>query len=171
MTRTGLCCRRCPAPVPCPGSGLLAAAAPAAPIWPAWMAAASTPTWRGPRPITKAGRVIPITSAMDSTAASGASGSRSSGQAAAGRRAGFRVAARTRPNQARPLATPARPETGIAAYSGSWPMAAAASDSRAKSMSSQHTARTGGSVRHQETRIPPWLSGAEMSSITTSAAR
>ena len=50
-------------------------------------------------------------------------------------------------------------------------MAAAASDSTAKSVSSQNTARGGGSVRHHDVRIPPWLSGTEISSITTSAAR
>ncbi len=82
-----------------------------------------------------------------------------------------RTTALVTPNQARALATPARPQTPIAAATGRRPITAATTDSVAKSASSQAIARGGGRVRHQDPRMPPWLSGSEMSSMTGTVAR
>ena len=69
------------------------------------------------------------------------------------------------------MATPARPQTPIAAVTGRRPITAATSDSVTKSATSQYIARTGGRARHQDPRMPAWLSGSEMSSITGTVAR
>ena len=157
------------------GTGWLAGEAAARPLTPAevtgWSDAAATFIRLPSLPSTKASRVRPITRAIATTVAIGASGTGSHGQRGSGCRAGLRAAMATRPNQARALATPARPDTGTATHSGRLPITAATTDSRAKSASSQYTARTGGSVRHQNATIPPCDSGSETSSMATSEAR
>ncbi len=98
-----------------------------------------------------------MTSATDSTAATGAIGIRPVGRQKRPAAPGTASDEAT-PYQARALTIPASPVTGTAHPAGSRPITTAARESTRKSATSHSAERSGGRVRHHPLAVAPWLS-------------
>ena len=118
-------------------------------------------------------RAAPTTRAITSSAAIGANGRLNTSLAgldSCGRGCSW-AAISASPYQARALIRPASAMTGSASQVGRCAITAPAAVSATKLPSSQATARSGGSRRHQPWTVPPWLSATTMPSMIGNAAR
>ena len=151
-----------PPPMTGPAPPLTLAAAALVPVF--------TGSWIVPVNIS---RTAPTARTMTMRAATGANGRLNSTLAGtdSGVRGWILEAIPASPYQARALTRPVTAATPSAAAVPRCAMSPAATDSTRKLASSHSTARGGGSLRHQATITPPWLSAIAMPSMIGIAAR